>query len=65
MFNNNNNKNLILETAHTTKVLMLFKIKNYKKYICMHVYVIYVCVCIYTLIKYNQSFIKMFEQKGL
>ena len=33
--NNNNNNNLILETAHTTKVSMLFTIKNYKKCICM------------------------------
>ena len=32
---NNNNDNLILETAHITKVSMLFTIKNYKKYICM------------------------------
>ena len=33
--NNDNNNNLILETAHTTKVSMLFTIRNYKKYICM------------------------------
>ena len=35
--NNNNNNNLILETAHTTKVSMLFTIKNYKSiYVCLY-----------------------------
>ena len=34
----NNNNNLILETAHTTKVSMLFTIKNYTK-VYMYVYI--------------------------
>ena len=34
---NNNNNNLILETAHTTKVSMLLTIKNYKRiYVCLY-----------------------------
>ena len=33
----NNNNNLILETAHTTRVSMLFTIKNYKSiYVCVY-----------------------------